>query len=147
MLSGKQRIFGIFVTVFFFPHISCQRQSYCITADISLYFVERRTLCSYQTVRSTRPCSVPLAYPFTLVQLANSAPLILLPEANRHQRIIPPLATSETFTQRRMRRIGAGSLHSKGSVNGATVTGLWFGFVVCDGLNPLPKAPCVSSVP
>ena len=33
---------------------------------------------------------------------------------------ILPLAASETFTQRRMQRIGAGSPHSKGSVNGAT---------------------------
>ncbi len=26
------------------------------------------------------------------------------------------------------------------------VTGLWLGFIVCDGLNPLPQAPCASAV-
>ena len=33
---------------------------------------------------------------------------------------ISPLAASETFTQRRRRRTGAGSLHANASVNGAT---------------------------
>ena len=33
---------------------------------------------------------------------------------------LTPLAASEKFTQRQMRRIGAGSLHPNGTVNGAT---------------------------
>ena len=46
--------------------------------------------------------------------------LTLPPEADQHWSKISPLAASETFTQRRRRRIGAGSLHANGSVNGAS---------------------------
>ena len=81
-----------------------------------------KDLGSYQTVRPTRPLYVQPAYPFTLVRFGSTAPLILPPEVDLHQREISPLASSETFTQRRRRRIGAGSLHPNGSVNGASVT-------------------------
>ena len=37
--------------------------------------------------------------------------LIPPPEADQHQSEISPLATSDTFTQRRRQRIGAGSPH------------------------------------
>ena len=78
-----------------------------------------RDLCSYQTVWSTHPFSVPPAYHFTLVQFPNNTALILLPEADQ----ISPLVASETFTQRRIRRIGLGSQHVNGSVNLATDDG------------------------
>ena len=68
-----------------------------------------KDLFSCQTVRSLR-----WAYPFTQVSFT-SAGLILPPEV------------SETFTQRRMLKIRAGSLHSKGSVNGASVFLCHFG--------------------
>ena len=60
-------------------------------------------MCSYQP---------PPAYPFILVQFTNAAP-----EAHQCQSKISPLATS--FTQRRRWRIGTGTPHSKGGVNGA----------------------------
>ena len=62
-----------------------------------------------------------VAYPFKQVLFANAEPLILAPEVDQHQSEISPLAASETFTQRRVRRIDAGSWHSMGSVNGASV--------------------------
>ena len=46
--------------------------------------------------------------------------LILSPEVDQHRIEIPPLATSETFTQWRRWRIGAGSPNAKDSVNGAS---------------------------
>ena len=39
-------------------------------------------MCSYQTVLSTRPRSKPPAYPFTLVQFANSTAIILPPNGS-----------------------------------------------------------------
>ena len=47
--------------------------------------------------------------------------LILPPEADQRRSEISPLTASETFIQRRRRRIGVGSLHANSSVNGATV--------------------------
>ena len=41
-------------------------------------------------------------------------------KADQHLSEISPLTASETFTQRRMRRIGAGSPHAHSSVNGAS---------------------------
>ena len=38
------------------------------------------------------------AYPFTLVQFSNTAPLILPPEVDRCRSEISPLTASETFT-------------------------------------------------
>ena len=70
-------------------------------------------------VRPTRPHSTPPAYLFTLGRLTNNAALILPPEADLRQSEISPLPTSETFTQRTLHRIGAGSPHANSSVNGA----------------------------
>ena len=61
-----------------------------------------KDLCSYQTVRPTRPCSVPPDYPFTLGQLTNNGSLKLPPEADWRRREISSLSASETFTQRRV---------------------------------------------
>ena len=48
--------------------------------------------------------------------------LVILPqEVDEHRSEISPLAASETFTQRRMRRIAEGSPHANGSVKGAIV--------------------------
>ena len=60
---------------YFFPHMRC-------LTDIALYLVE--------TVRSTRPRYAQLAYPFALVRLANTAPLILHLEANQRQSVVTP---------------------------------------------------------
>ena len=65
---------------------------------------------------------MPPDYPFTLGRLTNNAALILPPEADQCRSEISPLSTSETFTQRRVRRIGAGSPHANGSVTGARVS-------------------------
>ena len=65
---------------------------------------------------------MPPAYTFTLVRFTNAEPLILLPDAYQCRSEISPLAASENFTQRRRRRIGAGSPYSNDTVNGATVT-------------------------
>ena len=46
--------------------------------------------------------------------------LILPPEADQHWSEISPLSASETFTQRGVRRIGAGSPHANGSVKETT---------------------------
>ena len=54
-------------------------------------------------------------------RFSNNTALIQSPEADQHQSEISPLTASESFTQRRRRSIGAGSLHANGSVNGATV--------------------------
>lgn len=70
-----------------------------------------RDLCSYQTAQSTCPRSASPAYPFTLVRFANNTALILPPQAD--QCFIP--RPTETFTQRRRRRICAGSPHANGS--------------------------------
>ena len=51
------------------------------------------------------------------------------PEAYQCRSEISLLIASETFTQRRRWRIGAGSLNSNGSVNGASVDGLMFTIV------------------
>ena len=48
--------------------------------------------------------------------------VILPPEADQRRSEIPPLSASETLTQRRMRRIGAGSPHANGSVKEASDT-------------------------
>ena len=58
--------------------------------------------------------------PPPLGRLTNNAALILHPEMDQHWSEISLLSASETFTQRRLRRIGAGSLHAKSSVNGAS---------------------------
>ena len=73
-------------------------------------------------VRPTPPRSLPPAYPFTLVRFSNNAALILPPQADQRQSEISILATSETFTQRWLRIIGAGYPHANWSVNGATVS-------------------------
>ena len=78
-----------------------------------------KDLCSYQTVRPTRPRSAPPDYPFTLGRLTNNAALIP-PEADQRRSKISPLSTSETFTQRRVWRIAAGSPHANGSVKEAS---------------------------
>ena len=44
---------------------------------------------------------------------------MLLPEVDQRCCEISPLAASETFTQRRRQRIGAGSPHPNSSENGA----------------------------
>ena len=72
-------------------------------------------LCIHQTSHTD---SAPLAYPFTLGWFTNNAALILPPEADQHQSEITRLSISESFTQRRVRRIGAGSPHANSSVNG-----------------------------
>ena len=74
-----------------------------------------------QTVRPTCPCFTPLAYLLILVRFANTAPLILPPDADQHWSEISPLAASEIFTQGRKQRIVTGSPHPNGSVNGALV--------------------------
>ena len=56
-----------------------------------------------------------------LKTFASDGPLILPPEEYQHWSEISPLAASETFTQRRRRRIGTGSPHPNSSVNGARV--------------------------
>ena len=58
-----------------------------------------KDLCSYQTVRPKRPRYAQPAYPFTLVQFANTAPLILPLEADQSHNKISPLTASQTFTQ------------------------------------------------
>ena len=78
-----------------------------------------KDLCSYQTVRPTHHRYTQPGYPFTLVWFATTAPLILPPEADQRRSGISPLAASETFTQRMMQNIGAGSPHANSSVNGA----------------------------
>ena len=97
----------------------CLVIQHCFVGHFSLFcWVE--DLCSYQTVRPTRPRSASPAYPFILVRFANTALLILPPEAYQHLSEISPLTTSETCTQRRRLRIGTGSPHSNCSVNGAS---------------------------
>ena len=54
-------------------------------------------------------------------QIGRSAALVLPPMADQHRSDISPLTASETFTQRRRQRTGAGSPHSNGSVNGARI--------------------------
>ena len=54
-----------------------------------------KDLCSYQTVRPTRPRHAPAAYPFILVQFANTDPLILLSEAYQCRSKISPLSASD----------------------------------------------------
>lgn len=49
-------------------------------------------------------------------QLIHAAPLMLSPEAHQCWSEISPLAASKIFTQRKMQRIAAGSMHSKGSM-------------------------------
>ena len=61
-----------------------------------------------------------IAFPFTLVQFANTAPLIQPPGTYQCQSKISPFTASETLTQRRRRRIGARSPHPNHSVNGAS---------------------------
>ena len=74
----------------------------------------------YQSRNAADPYPVEIGgYPFTLGQFTNNAALILPPEADQHWSKIFPLSASETFTQRRVRRIDAGSPHANGSVNGA----------------------------
>ena len=80
-----------------------------------------KDLCSYQTVRPTRPSYTQPADPFTLVQFVSTEPLVLPPEADQGRSEIS-LNASETFTQRRKWRTGAGSLQAN-SVNGAGDTG------------------------
>ena len=71
----------------------------------------------------TNTPSLPLlVYLFTLVRFTNNTALILPPDADQRRSEISSLAASETFTQRRRRRIGARSPHANGSVNGATGT-------------------------
>ena len=79
-----------------------------------------KDLCSYQTARPTSPRSAPPDYPFTLGRLTNNAALILPPEADQRWSEISPLSASETFTQGRVQRIGAGSPHANGSVKEAS---------------------------
>ena len=87
--------------------------------DISLYLVECRTCAVIRLVRLTPPRCNPPAYPFTLGRFTNNEALILPPEADQCRSRISPLSASETFTQRRVRRISAGSPHANGSVNAA----------------------------
>ena len=63
---------------------------------------------------------MPPDYLFTLGWLTNNAALILPTEADQHRTEISPLSASETFTQRRVQRIGTGSPHANGSVNRAS---------------------------
>ena len=86
--------------------------------DISLYLVKWRTCVVIRLVRPIRPCSAPPAYSFT-----NNAVLILPPEADQRRSKISPLSSSETFTQRRVQRIGAGSPYANGSVSWASAIG------------------------
>ena len=57
-----------------------------------------------------------------MVWFTNNTALILTPEADQCRSKISLLAASDTFTQRRVRRIGAGSPHANSSVNRATLT-------------------------
>ena len=63
-----------------------------------------------------------LAYPFTLVQFTDTAPVILPPEAFQLWSEISPFASSEKGTQRRRRRISARYPNLDSSVNGACVS-------------------------
>ena len=81
-----------------------------------------KDLFSYHTVRSTRSCSTPPSYPFTQVGFASVAPLILPLEVHLSRNDISPLAASKTSIQRRVQRIETGSRHSKGGVNGFSVS-------------------------
>lgn len=76
----------------------------------------------YQTVNTISSICPRLAlpsYPFIKVWIANAA--LIPPEGYQRRSEISPLTASESFTQRRVQRINAGSPHSKCSVNGATV--------------------------
>ena len=85
-----------------------------VTVNTLLLFGPVMLLCgkflfiklSYQSVRPTHPRSAPPAYPFTLVRFTNNTALLLPQEADQRRREVSPLAVSETFTQRRRRRIG-----------------------------------------
>ena len=57
-----------------------------------------------------------------MVWFTNNTALILTPEVDQCRSKISLLAASDTFTQRRVRRIGAGSPHANSSVNRATLT-------------------------
>lgn len=70
-----------------------------------------KDLCSYETVR-------PPAFTLTQVRFANTMTLILPPQVHPHWSEISSLAASETSYT--VRKIGAGSPHSKDSVNGAS---------------------------
>lgn len=52
------------------------------------------------------------AHPSTQVRFASAVPLMLPLKAQQRRSEIFPFTASETFTQKRMRRIGAGSPHS-----------------------------------
>ncbi|XP_036947969.1 transient receptor potential cation channel subfamily M member 7-like isoform X1 [Acanthopagrus latus] len=89
---------------------------------------------------TTVECGAFVDYPFTLGRLTNNAALILPPEADQCRSEISPLSTSETFTQRRVRRIGAGSPHANGSVTGARdIKTVW------TSSTPHPKKPPADS--
>ena len=87
--------------------------------NFSLYcWVKDLSSCqTVNTIRLTHSHFVPPAYPYTQVWFANAAPLILPLDAHQSHSEISTLAASETFTQRRIWRISAGSLHSKDSVD------------------------------
>ena len=117
------------VGFFFVIYVAKHSYSYHTTAvwfcdvglwDIYLYLLGWRTCV---VIRLTSPWYAMLAYPFTLVWFANTALLILPPEAGQRQSEISPLATSETFTYRPRWRTGAGSPHPNGGVKGALMHG------------------------
>ena len=102
---------------YFFPHISCQRQSSYVTfvwsCNVALW-----DMSLYSATPSIRNASLSIH----TVWFANTALLTLPPEAYLRQSEISPFATFETFTQRRRWRISTGSQHSNGSVTGTTVS-------------------------